>query len=374
MVRRVGLVGMTTWIVVGCLVASLAPVRAWIDDAPWVVALPLVVIVMRLGMAVPGVAAGAYERLRIERELGLSSQPARDWWRDIRRELGAELVVRLASSLLLWGVVRVAPGRWVAAAALLSALAALTYATWPLRVGHVVPLTTPPVEIQVLADRIADATGTRRTPVLIADMRSRRAAPNGMVCGLGPLRRIVLFDSVLACEPAHIEALVAHEVGHLRHHDLAGRLVIAAGANSVLVAVLFGLGSSDVVGLFREAAWSAAAYPMFVAVATLIEVYAGLIMAGVSRDQERDADTFALHATDRPAAFREMISVISLANLSPLEGPGGVANLGCPVPPAVDRIAAAARYEEERRERERRRLARDASVDDAADAPPPSHP
>ena len=57
--------------------------------------------------------------------------------------------------------------------------------------------------------------------VLVADASRRTTALNAYVSGLGPTRRIVVYDTLLRdAPPAEVEAVVAHELGHAKHGDV----------------------------------------------------------------------------------------------------------------------------------------------------------
>ena len=74
--------------------------------------------------------------------------------------------------------------------------------------------------------------------VLVADASRRTRKANAYVSGLGPTRRLVLYDTLLAqTAPAEIGLVLAHELGHRRaHHLIKGTLLGMVGlAGFVLV-------------------------------------------------------------------------------------------------------------------------------------------
>ena len=73
---------------------------------------------------------------------------------------------------------------------------------------------------------------------------SRRSAHgNAYFTGIGRNKRIVFFDTLLArIEPAEIEAVLAHELGHFRLHHVRQRLVASA------LLTFAGLGAARVAG------------------------------------------------------------------------------------------------------------------------------
>ena len=87
--------------------------------------------------------------------------------------------------------------------------------------------------------------------MLVADASRRTRAVNAYVSGLGPTRRIVVYDTLLReAPPAEVVAVVAHELGHAKDSDvLTGTLIGALGAAAAVVA-LYLLGSWG--GLLRR--------------------------------------------------------------------------------------------------------------------------
>jgi STE24 endopeptidase len=167
-------------------------------------------------------------------------------------------------------------------------------------------------------------------------MRERRAAPNAFVAGLGPFRRIVVFDVLDDLEPAQVRAVIAHEVGHVAGRHLLWRLALTAAGDGVVVLAL------AIVGTLRGR-WGASEVPFVLSVTTLVTIYVSLLQGSMSRRQERDADTFALDSTRDPHSFASMIRSISVSNLVALTQ-GGIASMGCTHPPPTARMDAAARW------------------------------
>ncbi len=107
---------------------------------------------------------------------------------------------------------------------------------------------------------------------------------NAAVMGLAaPLRYVLMSDGLLdQLRQPHVEAVMAHELGHVKHHHLVW-LVLAAGA---AMAVCFS--TADFVLLQTQSNTA-----MQVAVTTLAMVAWAGAFGWVSRRVERQADTFA---------------------------------------------------------------------------------
>ena len=68
---------------------------------------------------------------------------------------------------------------------------------------------------------LARAAGVKVGEVYSVDASRRTTAANAYVAGLGPTKRVVLFDTLLdRYSRDEIRVVVAHELGHVRHRDV----------------------------------------------------------------------------------------------------------------------------------------------------------
>jgi STE24 endopeptidase len=165
---------------------------------------------------------------------------------------------------------------------------------------------------------MAERDGVPVRDVLVADASRRTRAVNAYVSGLGPTRRIVVYDTLLEKAPQEeVESVVAHELGHAKDGDvLTGTLIGAFGA-AAAVCALYLLGSWG--ALLRRAGVDTIGEPravaLLIAAATVAGLLAGPAQAFVSRRVEARADRHALQLTGDPAGFEAMQGRLSLVNL-----------------------------------------------------------
>lgn len=154
-----------------------------------------------------------------------------------------------------------------------------------------IPLADGPVR-----ERLADLC--RRHAVRVRQMlvwRTHGQMINGAVMGLiGRLRYILLTDALLDSLPQEqVEAVMAHEVGHVRRHHLPwliAAMLASLGLGSMAIALPLGLAAA-MTGLDG----SAPVRTILDAGATIGAIVAGLLVFGfVSRRFERQADAFAV--------------------------------------------------------------------------------
>ncbi len=135
----------------------------------------------------------------------------------------------------------------------------------------------------------------RRAGVHVADVlvwRTNLSIANGCMIGLvGPFRYILITDALLLSLSAEeVEAVFAHEAGHVKQRHVLLFLVMTVGAVSLAVA------AGQVLALVTGTRWMGT-----VAMAGLVMGYLTVGFGYVSRRCEQEADLYAVRATVCPA-------------------------------------------------------------------------
>jgi STE24 endopeptidase len=281
---------------------------------------------------------------------GLSTQTWGGWAVDLLKAYAVGAVIGGVALLGFFTVTRFAPRWWWAfAAAGAAGLVVLLSFVLPVLVEPVFNKFTPMEPGPLRSDLIAMARrdGVPVRDVLVADASRRTRAVNAYVSGLGPTRRIVVYDTLLReAPPEEVTAVVAHELGHAKDRDVvAGTLTGALGAAAGVVA-LYLLGSWT--GLLRAAGVSSIAEPRAIALLLAVAAVAGLASAPgqalLSRRTEARADAHALALTGDPASFEAMQRRLSTVNLADPDPPRWEYLFFASHPTTVQRIAAARAY------------------------------
>jgi STE24 endopeptidase len=168
----------------------------------------------------------------------------------------------------------------------------------------------------------SDKTGFKLVNIYVIDSSKRSTKSNAYFTGLGPRKRIVLFDTLIKdLSTREIVAVLAHEIGHYKKkHTLTGLLagIIQTGitlfifsllvANPDLSAALGGNGPSFHLGLIA-----------FGILYSPISLLAGLLMNVVSRRNEYAADQYVRDHYDAGALINALkkLSSKNLSNLTP---------------------------------------------------------
>lgn len=281
---------------------------------------------------------------------GLSTQTWGGWAADLAKAYAVGAVIGGVALLGFYTVTRFAPRWWWAlGAAGAAGLVVLLSFILPVLVEPVFNKFTPmePGPLRTELMTLAQRDGVPVKDVLVADASRRTRAVNAYVSGLGPTRRIVVYDTLLQqAPPAEVAAVVAHELGHAKDRDvLTGTVTGALGAAAAVIA-LYLLGSAG--GLLRAAGVESIAEPRAVALLLAASAVAGLLatpgQALLSRRTEARADAHALALTGDPAAFEAMQRRLGTANLADPDPPRWEYLWFASHPSTVERIATARAY------------------------------
>src|SRR5256886_2094215 len=285
----------------------------------------------------------------ILRRYGLSTQTWRGWTVDVLKGYGVGAVLAAVALLGFYAVARSSSYWWIWAALGAAGLTVLLSFVFPVLVEPIFNRFTPMAE-GPLRDELLALAERDRVPVrdvLVADASRRTRAVNAYVSGLGPTRRIVVYDTLLErAEPAEVTSVVAHELGHTRDGDVVtGTVLGALGAGSaVILAYLIG----QWPGLLRLAGVDAVTDPrsvaLLIALATLAGLAAGPLQNALSRRIEARADAHALALTDDPVTFEAMEARLALLNLADPAPPRLEHLLFATHPATVERMAASRAY------------------------------
>jgi len=292
----------------------------------------------------------AARREVILRRYGLSTQNWRGWTVDLLKGYAVGAVLGSVALLGFYALARTTPDWWWVWAGLGAAgLAVLLSFVFPVLVEPIFNRFTPmpggPLRDQLLALAQRDRVPVR--DVLVADASRRTKAVNAYVSGLGPTRRIVVYDTLLErAEPAEVASVVAHELGHTRDGDVVTGTTLgalSAGA-AVILAYLIGLWSAPLRLASIDQVTDPRSVGLLLALATLAGLVAGPLQNGLSRRVEARADAHALALTDDPVTFEAMEARLALVNLADPDPPRLEHLLFASHPATVERMAAARAY------------------------------
>ena len=148
--------------------------------------------------------------------------------------------------------------------------------------------------------------------VFVMDGSARSAHGNAYFTGFGSNKRIVFFDTLMEkLEPAEIEAVLAHELGHFRLKHVLQRLVLTAVLGLAALALLGWLADQDwfYMGLGVPAPSDYAALLLFTLLLPPFAFFFEPLASAWSRRHEFQADAYARQQADGGALARALVKL-----------------------------------------------------------------
>ena len=171
-------------------------------------------------------------------------------------------------------------------------------------------------------ENFADQAGFKLDNIYVMDGSKRSSKANAYFTGLGPKKRIVLFDTLIEdLEEEEIVAVLAHEVGHYKKRHTTTGLILATVQMAVMLYLfsIFVGEDSFAVALGGNAASFHLGLIAFGVLYSPISMLTGLVTNALSRHNEFQADHFAKEKYDADYLVSSLkkLSKNNLSNLTP---------------------------------------------------------
>lgn len=296
---------------------------SWTDSVVWQTL---------LFMGILSVASGVlempfdwYATFRIEEKYGFNKTTWKTYVGDsLKGMLLSALLGGLLLSAVVWFYEWAGPLFWLyawIAVTVVSVFMSMFYSQL------IVPLFNKqtPLEQGSLRDKIqafADKVGFRLDNIYVMDGSKRSTKANAYFTGLGPKKRIVLYDTLIdELTEEEIVAVLAHEVGHYKRKHTV-QFMLASVLQTGIMLWLFSLLVNEAVlsqALGGDRAYFQLGLVAFALLYTPVSMVLGLGMNAWSRKNEYEADAFAAQNYDGQALISGLkkISVKALSNLTP---------------------------------------------------------
>jgi STE24 endopeptidase len=288
---------------------------------------------------------------RRAKAVGLVTQSWRGWAVDVAKStaLGSAFA-GAGAALLLGGRRRLPRAWWLPGAGVSVATAAAFQVAGPILLDPLFnrysPLPAGRTRTAVLD--LARRAGVEVGEVYEVDASRRTTAANAYVTGLGPTKRVVLFDTLLErFAPEEAELVVAHELAHVRHRDVLRSLLYLA---LVTPASLFAAARLiDALAPPGAEPDSPAVLPAAAVAVGLVGAPVGVVANQLSRRVEARADAESLRLTGAPDAFIASERRLVEQNVADPDPPRWLTRLLGTHPPARERIGAGVAFAAARR-------------------------
>ncbi len=185
-----------------------------------------------------------------------------------------------------------------------------------------------PLEDEALRGRVESLLarcGFAAKGVFVMDGSTRSTHGNAYFTGFGAAKRIVFFDTLIErLNPEEIEAVLAHELGHFRHHHVIQRIVVSLLTSFAGLAVLGWLIGQpwffEQLGVEPSLATrDAVALLLFFFVMPIMTFLLAPLFSQASRRHEYQADAFAAEQTGAGELSRALVKLYedNAATLTP---------------------------------------------------------
>jgi STE24 endopeptidase len=272
----------------------------------------LAVLLLRGLLSLP---LGVYRIFVVEERFGFNRMTPRLFILDLVKGLAVGAVLGIPLLLLILWLMQVAgPLWWLYAWTVLVAYSLFLQMIYP---TVVMPLFNKfsPLSDPVLATRVEQLlhrTGFRSRGLYVMDGSKRSSHGNAFFAGFGAAKRIVLFDTLVSrLQPAEVEAVLAHELGHYKLRHIVKAMAISWGFSFLLLAALGLLAGRSwfYEGLGMTTATMPVALLLFVLVVPEFTFFVQPLLSLFSRKNEYEADRYAAANADAAELVRALVKL-----------------------------------------------------------------
>jgi STE24 endopeptidase len=301
---------------------------------------------LSIGLGAVAVPLQAVARKRAV-DVGLATQTWGGWAGDLAKSWAIGAVFAGAGAGAVVALMRRFPRAWwVPASGAVVAFAVVTTHLAPVVLDPLFNRFTPLPAGEARSDvlELARRAGVDVGEVYEVDASRRTTGANAYVNGLGPTKRVVLYDTLLErFEPDEVRLVVAHELAHVHHRDVAhGLLYLALIAPATMLAA-----AATTRRLApQEDHPGPAALPALALSLVVLGTASTIIANQLSRRVEARADAYALRLTGTPEPFIAFERRITVQNVGEPDPPAWHQALFGTHPTTVQRIGAALRFSE----------------------------
>lgn len=266
-----------------------------------------------------------YRQFRVEARFGFNRQTLGGFFADLVKQAAVGLV--LGAPLLftvLWLMGAMGEFWWLYVFATWMVFNLLMLWLYPTVIAPLFNTFTPleDRDLRARIDGLLARCGFAAEGVYVMDGSRRSTHGNAYFTGLGQAKRIVFYDTLLKqLEPAQIEAVLAHELGHFRLKHVSKRLALLAALSLALLYVLALCKDAHwfYAGLGVTAQTDAMALALFFLVLPVFLFPITPLLSLYSRQHEFEADAYAASHADAGALIAALVRLYrdNAATLTP---------------------------------------------------------
>ncbi len=293
-----------------------------------------------------------YHHFKIENRYGFNTMTFRLWLTDLAKSFAISSILGAVVVASALSIVSVSPGwwwLWVWGFLLVFGIFMMYISPYVIE-----PLffKFEPLKVEGLEEsirRLMNRAGIKVSRVFQVDASRRSRHSNAYFTGIGRVKRIVLFDTLVEqMSQDEILTVLAHEVGHWKKRHVLKRIVLTEASAFLGLFLAYHLiswpGLPGLVGLPQASFYARVIVIGFLS--SLVTFPLTPLFSYLSRRHELQADRFASDLTGSPEAMASALVKLSRENLSNLHPHPLYAKFYYSHPPVVERIRTLRSWED----------------------------
>lgn len=288
------------------LAFTLGGALQWLDDS-WRAALPdhallrgvLVILSAFVISSIVEIPLDYYKAFVVDQRFGFNKMTRAMFFSDLVKHalVGLSLGLPLLFAAL-WLMQSAGSAWWLYLWIVWSVFNLLMLAIYPTFIAPLFnkfqPLTDESLKTRI--ETLLAKCGFKSQGLFVMDGSSRSSHGNAYFTGFGSSKRVVFFDTLLErLDADEIEAVLAHELGHFRHHHVIKRIVLMFAVSFAGLALLGWLVGQSwfYTGLGVSTTSNHMALLLFLLVSPIFTFLLRPLLSGYARKNEFEADAYA---------------------------------------------------------------------------------
>ncbi|MBC8186210.1 M48 family metallopeptidase [candidate division KSB1 bacterium] len=287
-----------------------------------------------------------YTTFKIENKYGFNTTTAKIWITDFIKSTAISIILMGIMGGIGFWLIKASPNYWwiwLWAFFLVFSLFLMyisPYVIEPL-FNKFTPIAEEYEELEEKIRNMMDKVGLKVSRVFQMDASKRSKHTNAYFTGIGKVKRIILYDTLLQkMEEDEILAVLAHEVGHWKKKHILKRIIVSEIVGFFCIYISFRILQTDwLTQIFNISS------PTFFTKLVILGFIGSIISfpftpisTYLSRKHERQADQMAVNLTGKPDGLISSLIKLSKDNLANLHPHPFFARFFYSHPPIVDRI------------------------------------
>ena len=311
-------------------------------------------IILSLASTLLDIPFDLYETFKIENKYGFNTKTWKLWLIDLIKSLIISIILMgIIGAIGLWLIQSMPDTWWIWLWAFFLVFSLFLMYISPYVIEPLFNKFTPISEEDGLEERIKEVmskAGLKISRVFKIDASKRSKHTNAYFTGIGKVKRIILYDTLLEkMNQSEIISVLAHEAGHWKKKHIFKRIIVSEIIGFVSIYIAYRILKSDIlIDVFQISEST-----FFVKV-ILLSFVAGIVMfpftpigAYFSRKHEREADRFACEIVEDPEPLASALIKLSKDNLANLHPHPLFARFYYSHPPVVERIRELRKWSKE---------------------------